>query len=160
MKLYADKKRTERAFEIGDEVILKLQPYRQTSVALRKQLKLSAKYFGPYKVIEKPQGTKIHPVFHVSLLKKRIGAKYFPSVNLPEFEEEFFKVYPVAILARRLIPRNNVEVAQVLIHWSHASPEQATWEDYSEMDSKFPSFDPWGQGSKKGEGMSHYPVEM
>ncbi|KAL0368374.1 UNVERIFIED_CONTAM: hypothetical protein Scaly_1056300 [Sesamum calycinum] len=80
--------------------------------------------------------------------------------NSKEFEEEFFKVYPVAILARRLIPRNNVGVAQVLIHWSHASLEQATWEDYSEMDSKFPSFDPWGQGSKKGEGMSHYLVEM
>ncbi|KAL0450859.1 UNVERIFIED_CONTAM: hypothetical protein Slati_1642300 [Sesamum latifolium] len=85
-------------------------------------------------------------VFHVSLLKKKTEAKYFPSVNLPEFEDEVFKVYPVAILAWRLIRRNNVGVPQVLIHWSHASPNQATWEDYHVITSKFPSFDPQGQG--------------
>ncbi|KAL0462647.1 UNVERIFIED_CONTAM: hypothetical protein Slati_0152300 [Sesamum latifolium] len=53
MKLYADKKRSEREFKVGDEVFLKLQPHRQTSVSLKKRLKLSAKYFGPYKVIER-----------------------------------------------------------------------------------------------------------
>ncbi|KAL0446467.1 UNVERIFIED_CONTAM: hypothetical protein Slati_1774600 [Sesamum latifolium] len=160
MKMYADRKRTEREFEVGDEVFLKLQPYKQTSVALRKQLKLSAKYFGPYKVIERigkvayklalPTGSKIHLVFHVSLLKKKIGSKYFPSLDLPEFDEEVFKVYPVVILVMRLIPRNNVGVSQVLIQWSHGSPDQATWEDYKDMAARFPGFDPWGQGSKKG----------
>lgn len=34
-------------------VCLKLQPYCQTSVAIRKNLKLAAKYFGPYRVIRK-----------------------------------------------------------------------------------------------------------
>ncbi|KAL2230104.1 UNVERIFIED_CONTAM: Transposon Ty3-G Gag-Pol polyprotein [Sesamum indicum] len=160
MKHYADKKRTEREFQVGDEVFLKLQPYKQTSVSLRKQLKLSAKYFGPYKVLEKvgqvayklelPEGSKIHPVFHVSLLKKKIGSKYFPSVNLPELEDEVFKIYPIAILGRRLIPRNNVGVPQVLIQWAHSNPEQATWEDYYVVAAKFPGFDPWGQGAKKG----------
>ncbi|KAL0455650.1 UNVERIFIED_CONTAM: Retrovirus-related Pol polyprotein from transposon.6 [Sesamum latifolium] len=96
---YVDRKRTEREFEVGDEVFLKLQPYKQTSVALKKQLKLSAKYFGPYK----------------------IGSKYFPSLNLLEIENKVFKVYPAAILARRLVPRNNVGVPQVLIQWSHSS---------------------------------------
>ncbi|KAL0446046.1 UNVERIFIED_CONTAM: hypothetical protein Slati_1732500 [Sesamum latifolium] len=49
MKTYADKKRTKREFQVGDEVFLRLQPYRQTTVALRRQLKLLAKHFGPYK---------------------------------------------------------------------------------------------------------------
>ncbi|KAL0444809.1 UNVERIFIED_CONTAM: hypothetical protein Slati_2203600 [Sesamum latifolium] len=125
MKIYVGKKRTEREFEVGDEAFLKLQPYRQTSVSLKRQLKLSTKYFGPYKVIEKvgkvayklelPPGSKVHPVFHISLLKKTIGSKYFPSQNLPELKDEVFKVYPTAILARRLIPRNNVGIPQVLI---------------------------------------------
>ncbi|KAL0407844.1 UNVERIFIED_CONTAM: hypothetical protein Sradi_1718800 [Sesamum radiatum] len=60
--------------------------------------------------LELSPGSKIHPVFHVSLLKKKIGSKYFPSLGLPELEDEIFKVYPAAILARRLIPRNNVGV--------------------------------------------------
>ncbi|KAL0332800.1 UNVERIFIED_CONTAM: Retrovirus-related Pol polyprotein from transposon [Sesamum calycinum] len=97
-----------------------------------------------------PPGSKIHPVFHVSLLKKKIGSMYFPSISLPDFEDEVFKVYPSAILARRLIPRNNVGVPQVLIQWSHGSPDQATWEDYKDMAAKFPGFNPWEQGSKKG----------
>ncbi|KAL0341312.1 UNVERIFIED_CONTAM: hypothetical protein Sradi_4648000 [Sesamum radiatum] len=73
-------------------------------------------------------------------------------MNLPEFEDEVFKIYPIAILGRRLIPRNNVGVPQVLIQWSHSSPEQATWEDYHAVSAKFPDFDPWGQGGKKGGG--------
>ncbi|KAL2236258.1 UNVERIFIED_CONTAM: hypothetical protein Sindi_0817500, partial [Sesamum indicum] len=38
----------------------------------------------------------------------------------------------------------------------HASPEEATREDYSEMASKFLGFDPWGQSSRKGEGNVAY----
>ncbi|KAK4394516.1 hypothetical protein Sango_1605900 [Sesamum angolense] len=155
-------RRGPREFQIGDEVFLRLQPYKQTTVAMRRQLKLSAKYFGPYKVIEKignvayklalPPSSRIHPVFHVSLLKKKISSKYFPSMNLPEFEDEVFKIYPIAILGRRRIPRNNVGVPQVLIQWSHSSLEQATWEDYHAVSAKFPDFDPWGQGGKNGGG--------
>ncbi|KAK4346772.1 hypothetical protein RND71_033111 [Anisodus tanguticus] len=48
MKVNADRKRTEREFNIGDWVFLKLQPYRQTSIALRRSLKLASKYYGPY----------------------------------------------------------------------------------------------------------------
>ena len=83
MKQIADKERTDRNFEVGDWVYLKLQPYRQTSVALRKNMKLSTKYYGPYQIEQKvgsvayklklPDGCSVHPVFHVSLLKKSIN---------------------------------------------------------------------------------------
>lgn len=47
----ANKLRSERKFEIGDLVYLKLQPYKQSSVALRKNLKLVSKFYGPYKIL-------------------------------------------------------------------------------------------------------------
>lgn len=51
MKRFADKKRSEINFIIGDWALVKLQPHRQHSVFLHKNQKLSIKYFGPFKVL-------------------------------------------------------------------------------------------------------------
>jgi len=48
MKTQADKHRTERVFEEGDWVYLRLQPYRHKSLALRWNLKLSPRFYGPF----------------------------------------------------------------------------------------------------------------
>lgn len=76
MKKHADKKITERTLEVGDMVYLRMQPYRMSAFRLRRALKLTSKYYGPYRIIEKigklayklllPEGINIHPVFHVS----------------------------------------------------------------------------------------------
>lgn len=76
MKRQADKNRSERHFEVGDLVFLRLQPYIQTTLAHRTNQKLAFKYFGPFKVIarvgtvaytlELPPSCAIHPTFHVS----------------------------------------------------------------------------------------------
>jgi hypothetical protein len=72
----ADKYRTERNFSPGDMVFLKLQPYVQSSVARRAHHKLSFKFFGPFRVLERiskvayklalPKGSSVHPIFHGS----------------------------------------------------------------------------------------------
>lgn len=103
--------------------------------------------------LQLPEGSRIHPVFHVSLLKKKISDKYIPSPELPlTYNDGHFKVYPLQILDRRIIPMNNAAVAQVLSHWSNSSPEEATWEDYSFMESQFPNFDSNGDESTQGRG--------
>lgn len=82
MKSYADKGRSEREFQVGDNMYLKLQPYIQSSVAPRTNQKLSFKYYGPFPVIERvgavayklqlPDDCRIHPVVHVSQLKRHV----------------------------------------------------------------------------------------
>lgn len=49
MKFYANKLRTESEFEEGDWVYLRLQPYRQSSLALQRNMKLSPRFYGPSK---------------------------------------------------------------------------------------------------------------
>lgn len=141
MKFFADKKRTEREFLVGDWVYLKLQPYRQTSIALRRNLKLSSKYYGPYLIVERigllayklalPSHSNIHPVFHVSLLKKKVGDRVVIQSELPYTNDDGqFLVKPVAILQRQMVKRNYVAAVRVLVQWSNLPPEDATWEDY------------------------------
>jgi hypothetical protein len=82
MKSQADKNQSEWTFAAGDMVYMKLQPYVQTSVAARSNKKLSFRFYGPFRVLQRigevayklelPQGTKIHPVLHVSQLKRHI----------------------------------------------------------------------------------------
>ena len=79
MKVQADKRRSDHQFNIGDYVYLKLQPYVQTSLAPCAHQKLSFRYFGPFKMVDKigsvayklelPESSSVHPVLHVSLLK-------------------------------------------------------------------------------------------
>jgi hypothetical protein len=51
MKLYAENKISERTFQVGEQVLLKLQTYIQHSVVNRSFPKLAYNYYGPYEVI-------------------------------------------------------------------------------------------------------------
>jgi hypothetical protein len=46
IKVQADKNRTDKEFQVGDKVFLKLQPYAQSSLVNQPFLKLSYKFFG------------------------------------------------------------------------------------------------------------------
>jgi len=128
IKHQADKHRSERQLEVGDMVYLKIQPYRHSSLSTHRFLKLHSKYYGPFGVLEKigkvaykillPENCQLHPVSHVSQSKKHIVPKVVPTPDLPLIDDNGnIKVAPLAILERRMIPRNNELVVQWLIHW-------------------------------------------
>ena len=137
---------------MGDLVYVKLQPYRQTTIANRQCLKLSARYFGPYAVLAKvgvvayklalPESSKVHPVFHVSQLKKHVGPSNSQS-HLPLLDESGVIIKePISIIDRRIRKRNNQAITEVLVQWRNTFPEDATWELWSTFQQQFPEFHP------------------
>jgi hypothetical protein len=150
MKQLADRKRCDRKFEVGEWVFVKLRAHRQQSVVSRIHAKLAARYYGPYPIIARvgavayrlklPDGSKVHPVFHVSLLKKAVGS-YQEEDKLPELEgEEGELIEPEEVLATRSVQVQGEKVSQVLIRWKGQMLDEATWEDVIAMRSQFPSF--------------------
>jgi transposase InsO family protein len=151
MKKHADKKRTERVLQLGDMVYLKMQPYRRAAFGLRQSIKLTSKYYGPFRVLEKigslsykillPEGVKIHPVFHVSQLKKHLGKNAVPQQGIPLVTPDGkIKTEPTKVLETRSLPRNGVLVTQWLIEWANLTPQDSSWEDANFIKKVFPHF--------------------
>jgi hypothetical protein len=166
-KTQADKHRIERTFQIGDWVYLKLQSYVQASLVRRANHKLAFKFFGPYQVIAKigsvayklnlPDSCHIHPVFHVSLLKKAVGPHDQASSPLPVLSDSLHA--PEKVLQRRILRRSTGDVPQLLIQWSSWPTELATWEDELTIKQRFPDATAWGQAGIQGEENVTVPEE-
>ena len=91
--------------------------------------------------LQLPEEAKIHRVFHVSQLKKHVGAGSVQA-TLPALNEEGeMAATPVAILDRRMGKVGNKGEVFLLVQWSTGTREDATWELYSEMERSFPHRD-------------------
>jgi len=149
MKVYADKNRSEREFEVGDWVYLRLQPYRQKTMAVRKNLKLSPRFFGPFQVVQRigqvaykldlPSSARVHPIFHVSCLKKKLGHKITPLATLPPVDDKGeILPEPELIQDRRSTKQRGRAITEVLIHWTGTSAEEDSWESLWKLQQQFP----------------------
>ncbi|WOG96017.1 hypothetical protein DCAR_0415347 [Daucus carota subsp. sativus] len=150
MKWFADKHRTERVFDEGDEVFVKLKAFKQTSLKEAKDNKFTPRFFGPYKIIKKigqvayqlqlPATAKVHPTFHVSLLKKKVGSHAITQLDPPVLNDTPAPAYPHLILDRKIVNRNNAAAVSVLIQWKGMAPEDASWVDYNVLRRHYPQF--------------------
>ncbi|KAJ0764722.1 putative nucleotidyltransferase, Ribonuclease H [Helianthus annuus] len=149
MKLQADTSRRDVHFSVGEWVYVKLKPYRQLSVVNRIHQKLAAKFFGPFQIVEKlgpvayklelPATSKIHPVFHVSLLKKAVSGAA-DTVLPPELEStESNPPIPTAVLASRSVKDGQASTEQWLVKWAGLPDEEASWEDAQWLQAQFPT---------------------
>jgi hypothetical protein len=160
MRTQADKHRSAREFAVGDQVYLKALPYVQTSLATRSSNKLAFRFFGPYQIINRigqtayklqlPDQCQVHPIFHVSQLKRVVPPNTSVSVDLPDPTNQF--QVPIELLDRRLRQHNDMMIPQVLVRWSHLPASLTTWEDEEPLRQDFPHAPAWGQAGTQGRG--------
>ncbi|EOY08659.1 DNA/RNA polymerases superfamily protein [Theobroma cacao] len=127
-KSYADNRRRDLEFQVGDHVFLKVSPTKGV-MRFGKKGKLSPRYIGPFEILEKvgvvayrlalpPDLSNIHPVFHVSMLRK-----YNPD--------------PSHVI-RQVKKLRSKDVASVKVLWRNHTSEEVTWEAEDEMRTKHP----------------------
>ncbi|KAL5728994.1 hypothetical protein ACHQM5_002008 [Ranunculus cassubicifolius] len=152
MKAQANQHRREVSFEVGDYVYLKLQPYRQSSIEFRSSMKLAPRFYGPFQILERigpvayrlelPVGSKIHDVFHVSLLRKKLGAISPISDNVPPVTSNAEVLpQPALVLDSRVIKKGTYRPkTEILVKWKGAGIEDATWENKWRFSKSYPEF--------------------
>ena len=143
-KSYADMKRKDIRYEVGEKVFLKVSP-RKKVMRFGIKGKLSPRFIGPYEVIEKvglvayrlalpPNLEKIHN-FHVSMLRRYRSdpshVVFSETIELRSYltyEEEL-----VEILAQEVKELQNKRIPLVKVLWRNHKTEQVSWESEDKM---------------------------
>jgi Chromo (CHRromatin Organisation MOdifier) domain len=111
---------------------------------------LGPRFYGPFEIEERvdkvayklklPSGSAIHPVLHVSQLKKHIarGQTISPTIHILGTDGQLH-IFPEYILARRAIKKPNEAIPQLLVKWSNLSESDASWEDYASLKDVYPN---------------------
>ena len=96
--------------------------------------------------LDLPPEAKIHPIFHVSCLKLKLGQKVHPIRTLPPMDADGqVCVEPIKVLQTRSRSLRSRKIIKVLVQWIGCSSKDATWESlYTSASSFLPS--PCGQG--------------
>lgn len=139
MKAQADNKHRNVLYMVGDWVYVKLQPYRQTSFSHTSFNKLSKPYYEPFQIFETigavayrlalPEISKIHNVFHCSMLK--LHHDPIDDVTdplLPQAMDNHPLVEPLSILDTKWDDTTSPPSLLVLVQWSGLAPEETSWE--------------------------------
>ena len=104
MSKFANRHRRKVDIGVGDMGYLKIRPHQQQSVHTKLHPKLSARYYSPFLVIARvgvvayklqfADHVRIHPVFHVSQLKKAIGDHHVESEMPPDLQGQGQEMIP------------------------------------------------------------------
>jgi hypothetical protein len=149
-KSYADVRRRDLTFAVGDHVYLKVSPMRGIC-RFNVRGKLAPRYIGPFKVLERkdevayrlelpPNLSGVHDVFHVSQLKKclRVPEEQAPLEGLEVQEDLTYTEHPVKILETSDRVTRNKKIKMCRVQWSHHTEDEATWEREEELKKTYP----------------------
>jgi hypothetical protein len=149
-KSYADHRRRDLEFEIGDHVFLKVSPWKGV-MRFGKKGKLSPRYIGPFEILERignvayrlalpPDLSHVHDVFHVSLLRKYLpDPRHVIHYEPVQIQVDLsYKEQPIEILDRKEKVLRNKVISTVKVLWRNHLVEEATWELEEDMRQRFP----------------------
>jgi hypothetical protein len=144
MRAHHNKKCRDLEFVVGEWTWLRLQHRSAAGVTSQNPSKLAPCFYGPYKVLERigevayrlhlPAKSKIHDVFHVSLLKKFTDTPPDHVVHLPVIQHGHVIPVPDQIVRARL----NRGIWEVLVSWQGRSSSDTTWEKLDDFKIAYP----------------------
>lgn len=146
-KRFADEHRRELQFSIGDKVLLSTKNINLllTKHKATNTVKLLPRWMGPFTVLRKfgnvayelqlPPHMRVHPVFHVSLLKAFIPDGKAPP-PVPEMQDGKLQFQVEAILAHKIVSargrnakgKKRKQLCQYLIRWTGYDSAHDSWE--------------------------------
>ncbi|GJT84579.1 hypothetical protein Tco_1066296 [Tanacetum coccineum] len=151
-KSYADVRRKPMEFQVGDMVLLKVSPWKGV-IRFGKRGKLSPRYIGPFKIIERigPVAYKlelpdklrgIHNTFHVSNLKKCLADEnlVIPLEEIQLDDKLHFIEEPVEIMDREVKQLKQSRIPIVKVRWNSRRGPEYTWEREDFFKRNYPHF--------------------
>ncbi|KAL4028671.1 hypothetical protein IC575_011879 [Cucumis melo] len=149
-KSYADVRRKDLEFEVGDMVFLKVAPMKGV-LRFEKKGKLSPRFVGPFEILERvgpvayrlalpPSLSAVHDVFHVSMLRRYVAdpTHIVDFEPLQVSENLSYEEQPVEILAREIKKLRSRDIPLVKVLWQNHGVEEATWEREEDMKTQYP----------------------
>jgi len=143
-KKYYDAHHRDAEFAVGDWVWLRLLHRTTQSLDPRSKRKLGPRYAGPFRVVERvgslayrlelPEGSRLHDVFHVGLLKAYRGDPPATTPALPPTARGRLLPAPEKVLKAQ----KRRDVWHVLVQWTGLPVDDATWEKLDEFRQQFP----------------------
>ncbi|GJW77626.1 putative ribonuclease H-like domain-containing protein [Tanacetum coccineum] len=165
-KSYADVRRKPMEFDVGDMVMLKVSPWKGV-IRFGKRGKLSPRYVGPFKIIERigpvayrlelPEKLRgIHNTFHVSNLKKCLADEnlVIPLEEIQLDDKLHFIEEPVEIMDREVKQLKQSRIPIVKVRWNSRRGPEFTWEREDFFMKKYPHLFP---SRKRGRGDNRAP---
>ncbi|XP_020084891.1 uncharacterized protein LOC109707769 [Ananas comosus] len=149
-KSYANKRRKDIEFTVGDRVFLKVTPMRGVKRFCVRG-KLSPRYIGSFEILERigamayklalpPRLAGVHDVFYVSQLRKYVYDPEHVLAYVPmELQEDMTYEESLAYIVDREVRKlRNREIPYVKIHWCEHGDREETWELEDVMKERYP----------------------